>query len=291
MHIESWPIVHGLVYHPRRHPGLSPEVLGLPGDRVRGVTTQTEDGLTLHGWHFLNPGSGVSPDPRDPDRDRCQPRVIYFPGRGGHRGYRVLEVDLLLDAGAEVLLFDYRGYGDNPGRPSQTALGSDARKVWDHAVQVLQWRPDQIVLYGESLGGAVATRLAAKLSRRGSPPAGLILRSTFTSFADAAGELYPLLRWFIPRDWYPSLQHIPHVTCPILSMHGELDTLVPIEMGRRLFESAPDRSQSGIQRRFVSLPQSEHNQTAVTNGPEMRRAIAEFLATAARPSDVASCAP
>ncbi len=282
MRVERWPVLRGMVYHPRKHPRLSPAAVGLSSDFVREVATRTTEGITLRGWLWL-PRPHKAPADSDCDNQVGNgPKVVYFPGRGGHRGFRVLEVGILTALGAEVLLFDYRGYADNPGRPSEEGLAHDARAAWEFAQHELHWSRDDILLYGESLGGALAIQLAAEESRRGHPPAGILLRSTFTSFTEAACHLWPPLRWILPTDWYPSRQRIGQMSCPVLIMHGELDRLVPFTMGRELFESAPAKSASGIERRLVPLRNSEHNHAAVTDGPTMRQAVVQFLCDVTR---------
>src|SRR4029077_813737 len=136
------------------------------------------------GWHFLADGHTVS-DQDDSKRNLPSrgPLAIFFSGNGGHRGYRVAEASLITKPGADVLLFDYRGYGDNPGEPSEESLAADARAAWRFATNERQVEPRRIFLYGESLGGAVATRLAAEVCTAGVPPAGIILRSTFSRLA------------------------------------------------------------------------------------------------------------
>ncbi|MCY2962206.1 MAG: alpha/beta hydrolase [Planctomycetota bacterium] len=277
MRVERWPIFRGMVYHPRKHPRLSPADVGLSPEFVHEVETRTADGVTLRGWlwlprrHWTPAGSVCN------NHAGNGPKVVYFPGRGGHRGFRVLEVGILTALGAEVLLFDYRGYADNLGRPTEEGLAHDSQAAWEFAQHALGWSREETVLYGESLGGALAVQLAAGESRRGHPPAGIILRSTFTSFTEAACHLWPSLRWILPTDWYPSCERIGQVTCPILILHGELDRLVPFTMGRKLLESAPAMSASGIERRLVPLRNSEHNHAAVSDGPTMRQAIRQFL--------------
>ncbi|MFN7804020.1 MAG: alpha/beta hydrolase [Planctomycetaceae bacterium] len=274
-----------MIYHPVRCPTLNPAALGLDPQRIVPVQATTEDGLTLHGWHCVGaPRVEFAPVPRR----RFAAGLIYFPGRGGHRGYRLLEISQLIDAGAEVLLIDYRGYGENPGRPSEPALACDARAIWQVSQTLPGWSSAPTVLYGESLGGAVAVQLAAALSDRQTPPGGLILRSAFTSMTEAARHYRRWLRWFIPNGWYPSLDRIPRVTCPVLALHGTADEVVPYEMGQLLFAAAPARSRNQLGKEWIPFPDAGHNGLAVSHAPLLRSAVARFLerlATAPRPPD------
>lgn len=263
-----------MVYHPVRRPTLEPAALGLDPQRIRSVQVATEDGLTLRGWHCVG---APRVEFAAAERPRFQAGLLYLPGRGGHRGYRLLEISQLIDAGAEVLLVDYRGYGDNPGRPSEPGLARDARAIWNFSQTLPGWSPAHTVLYGESLGGALAVQLAADLSDRQTPPGGLILRSAFTSMTEAARGYRRWLRWFIPEGWYPSLERISRVTCPLLSLHGTADDVVPYEMGQRLFAAAPNHARNQIPNEWIPFPDAGHNGLAVSHAPLLRVAVARFL--------------
>lgn len=272
--LETWPGVRGMVYHPVRCSALKPAAFGLDPRRIVPVQATTEDGLTLQGWHCVGaPRVDFAPVPRP----GFPAGLIYLPGRGGHRGYRLLEISQLIDAGAEVLLVDYRGYGENPGRPSEPGLACDARAIWHLSQTLPGWSPASTVLYGESLGGALAVQLAADLSDRQAPPGGLILRSAFTSMTEAARHYRRWLRWLIPEGWYPSLDRIPRVTCPLLGLHGTADEVVPYPMGQRLFKAAPARSRNQICKEWIPFPDAGHNALAVSHAPLLRGAVARFL--------------
>jgi uncharacterized protein len=227
---------------------------------VRDVRLTTSDGLELHGWLVapvpVSTGDEASPEGGSSDATL----VIFFPGNAENRWGRLTDCRDFTLAGAHVLLFDYRGYGENPGSPSEAALAGDAREIWQFAVRELQFRPERIVLFGESLGGAIATRLAAETSREGTPPAGLILNSTFASLPETVGWHYPLFPFrYLLLDRYPTAERIRGVTCPVVIFHGTEDEFVPLEHGRRLFAAAPESSRGGVPKRFVELRGSGHN--------------------------------
>lgn len=187
----------------------------------REVTLETGDGLALLSWY------------RPPDG--TAPVVSYFHGNGGHLGYRTDRMIRFAQQGLGVLLLEYRGYGGNPGRPTEAGLYADAEAALDFVAR--QGIPvNRLVLYGESLGSGVAVHMAA-----GRQIAALILEAPFTLLADAASYHYP----YVPvslllRDRFDSLAAIGHVRAPVLVLHGERDRVVPVRLGHALFAAAPE---------------------------------------------------
>ena len=228
------------------------------GATVSDVQFHAANGVVLRGWHLrLVEGP--------PEEQRLL--VLYFPGNAGHRGERVQDLLEFTRLGCDVLIFDYRGYGDSGGSPSEALLASDARRAWLFATrhEWLNVPPERIVLFGESLGGAVATRLAAEFSLIGYPPAGLVLNSTFASLPETVAWHYPWFPFqFALLDRYSSVERMPHVTCPVLQFHGTDDEFVPLAHGRRLFAAAPERSASGVPKRFITIDEGAHNSIPVS---------------------------
>jgi fermentation-respiration switch protein FrsA (DUF1100 family) len=256
------------------YPAMTSGPLAAEGYRFSGVTmrdavAKSSDGITLHGWYAV---------PDDQRSEEPRPLVLYFHGNGGNRVHRIDDIDLLAGLGAEVLIFDYRGYAENAGSPSEDGLALDARAAWDYATQELDIPPDRIVVFGESLGGGVAVELAADKCAAGTPPAGLILRSTFSSMTDAAAHHYPWLPVRLAlRDTYDSMSRIGRVTCPVLMMHGDSDPIVPDVLGKRLYDAVPAESASGVAKRFVVLQGAGHNDVLDVSRGAMRAAIGDFL--------------
>lgn len=266
-----------LIYLPTRVPGIHAQDAGLPQESIRDISLTTRDGLELRGWHVLPVGTTCS-NTADCDAalkaaDRV---VIYLHANAGNRSDRVVECRSFTELGAHVLLFDYRGYGENPGSPSEEGLASDASAVWDYTTKDKGIAPDKIFIFGESLGGAVATRLASEQCATGTPPAGLIILGTFSSLADTGAYLYP---WLPVRllliDRFPSVDRIKSVTCPVLQIHGANDGMVPIRFARKLYAAAPEKSASGAAKRLVELPSAGHNDFAEE---AFRAPVREFFA-------------
>jgi fermentation-respiration switch protein FrsA (DUF1100 family) len=256
------------LYPAAREPDLRVATSGLDPEEVADVELHAAGGLALHGWHFA-----AQPADTTPDR---QLLVLFFPGNAGNRRDRILDCREFARLNCDVVLFDYRGYGDNGGSPSEDLLAVDARRAWMYALHDASVPPERIVIFGESLGGAVAVRLAAEMSAAGTPPAGLVLNSTFGALPETVRWHYPAFPFqFVLLDRYPSVDRIPHVTCPILQFHGTDDEFVPLAHGRRLFEAAPDQSADGVPKQFVTIEQATHNALPVSM---VKEELAAFLA-------------
>ncbi len=268
-----------LIYFPAREAKIEPDDAGLPRGQVHTITVRTEDGIELRGWHVLADGR-TAENLEECDRELASGRrlVLYFSGNGANRRYRSSEFGILTRLGMDVFIFDYRGYGDNPGSPNESSLRADAHAIWNYATQTRRVSHERIILYGESLGGTIAVGLAADQSEAGSAPGGVILRSSFSSLVDAGAYHYP---WLPVRsalvDRFPAADRIPKVTCPILQIHGTSDTIMPIALGRRLFAAAPDQSSSGIAKEFVELSGAGHNDLTLVAADELREAIQTYL--------------
>ena len=269
------------IYLPTREAQIEPQDAALPAGQVHAISVETDDGLQLHGWHVLADGrTAANQEECDRELVSGRPLVLFFSGNAANRRYRVPEIQVLTGAGANIFIFDYRGYGENAGSPTEELLAADAQRVWEYATAERNVPHRHILFYGESLGGGVAVRLAAELCATGTPPGGLILRSTFSSLVDAGAYHYPWLpvRLFLV-DRYLSIDRISAVTCPILQIHGVRDRIMPLKLGRRLFDAAPDHSADGIPKQFIELPTAAHNDVILMADAELRRAVARFFET------------
>jgi len=233
---------------------VSPVAAVLPGaEEVEFVTT---DGLTLHGW-FL---------PAAPTSDRVT--VLVFNGNAGNRSFRAPLAAALARHGLGVMLFDYRGYAENPGHPSETGLVADARGVLAYLKSRPDVDPDRIAYFGESLGTGVAVALAAD-----EPPFALILRSPFTSLTDVGRTHYPFLPvGLMLRDRYPSIDRIARLESPLLVIAGDSDRIVPTKLSLRLYEAAPPG-----RKQLVVIEGAGHNDLDLLAGETMIEAVVSFL--------------
>ncbi len=236
-----------LLYLPDR---TRPELVGLEQLGVRETMLSSEDGLSLLSW-YLPPRPG-------------RPVIAYFHGNGGHIGYRVERLLRFAREGYGVLMPEYRGYGGNPGTPTETGFYADGRAALGF-LERESVAPNRLVLYGESLGSGVAVALAAQHEI-----AGLILEAPFTSVAEVAQCHFP----YVPAarlviDRFDALSRIGRVKAPILVLHGESDRVVPVRFGRTLFDAAPEPKEGWF------VPEAGHEDLARYGGLEAAVAFIE----------------
>ena len=252
-----WSQQRRVIYLPAPR-AVPPAATVLPA--AEEVSFPTEDGLRLAGWFV--PAAG--PPGRWPRQPR-PPAVLVCNGNGGNRSLRAPLAAALARAGLAVLLFDYRGYAANPGRPTEPGLAADARAALAYLAARPEVDPARLVYFGESLGAAVALRLAVER-----PPAALVLRSPFASLAEVGRLHYPWLPVsLLLADRYDSVGRVGGLAAPLLVVAGERDRIIPAAHSRQLFDAAP------APKRFVLLPGADHNDLDLLAGS---RLLAELLA-------------
>jgi fermentation-respiration switch protein FrsA (DUF1100 family) len=253
----AWLFQRRLIY--LAEPGRAPAVATvLPAGE--DVAFDTADGLRLRGW-FVPAATGKS-----------QATVLVLNGNAGNRAARAPLAAELSRAGLSVLLLDYRGYGGNPGSPSERGLLADARAARAYLATRGDVDPARLVYFGESLGAAVAVQLAVER-----PPMALVLRSPFTSLADVGRVHYPFLPVrLLLKDRYASIEQVGRLRCPVLVVAGERDGIVPWEQSRRLAAAIPER------KRFVLVPGADHNSLELLAGQRLIGEVVRFVAEAGR---------
>ena len=244
-----WAFQRSLIYLPDQGP-VPPAATALPGGR--DVVLTTSDGLDLGAW-FL---------PADDDA----PAVLVANGNAGHRGFRAPLAQALHAAGLSVLLFDYRGYGGNPGSPSEEGLALDVRAAREFLVEDAGVPPERLVYLGESLGAAVVTELAIE-----HPPAGLVLRSPFVDLASVAAVHYPVLPVrALLRDRFPVAERLARVEVPTTVVLGGADSMVPPRQSRAVAGAA------GRLHRLVEVDGADHNDRVLLDGDDVIGAVVEL---------------
>ncbi len=210
------------IFFPSREIMATPTQAGLVYEPIE---IRVEDEVRLSGWYV--PAA------------EARWTVLFLHGNAGNISHRLMALHALHRLGLTVLIVDYRGYGESSGSPSEEGTYRDAQAAWAYLTTTRGLAADRVVLFGESLGGAVATWLATR-----QPPAGLILESSFTTMHELAGHFYP---WFparlLLRVRYQTIERLSRVRCPVLVIHSPDDEIVPYEHGERLFAAAPGPKQ------------------------------------------------
>ncbi len=247
-----WLAQRWLIYFPER---VLPPLRALDLPTAEPVAFVTTDDLRLEGW-FVQPVAAPTGQ-----------TVILFNGNAGNRAHRAPLASALARAGHAVFLFDYRGYGGNPGLPSERGLRRDARAALDAVLGRDDVDPARIVYFGESLGTGVAVWLATER-----PPHALILRSPFTSLVDVGRHHYPVLpvAWLL-RDRFTSIDRIIDIATPLLVIAGTADSIVPPESSETLYDAAPEPKW------LATIEDADHNDLALLAGREVMTAILRFL--------------
>ena len=244
-----------LVFFPDRHIHRTPSDLGLSYEDVQ---LDVGDGVRIDAWWI--------------PAERPRGALLLLNGNAGNRGDRLDKVSLLLRYGLSVLSPDYRGYGTSSGKPTEDGTYLDAGAALGYIEKVRGYGPEKIILYGESLGGAIAIKTAA-----GGGCVGLVVESSFTSVGDMAKKYYPWLPFgLIGKIRYDSAERVRSVRCPKLFLHSPTDEIVPYYMGRALYEAAPPPKS------FCDL-QGGHNGGGIIESPEAQRALGAFIDTVLSP--------
>jgi len=249
----AWLLQRRLIYLPSTGSVPSADTV-IPG--ARDVRLRTGDGLELGAWFV---------PARQPDRGLT---VLVANGNAGDRSIRAPLAEALAREGMSVLLFDYRGYGGNPGSPSEKGLARDVRAARAYLTEELGVPQERLLYFGESLGTAVVTDLATE-----HPPAGLLLRSPFVDLASLGEVHYGFMpvRMFL-RDEFPLKAQLATVTVPVpvTVVYGGADSIVPPGQSRAVAEAAPELRQA------VEVPGADHNDATLLDGDELVSAVVDL---------------
>ncbi len=236
---------------PSRAVETLPSAVGLP---YEPVDLNTSDNINLNGWFIPAPEQrGV---------------ILFCHGNAGNISHRLDSLLLFHKLGFSTLIFDYRGYGNSQGHPSEAGTYLDVEAAWQYLTTKRSIPSSHIILFGRSLGGAIAVHQATVFT-----PGALIVESSFTSVPDMAAELYPFLpvRWLSRLD-YNVQEQLPRVSCPVLVVHSRDDEIIPFRQGRALYKTANKPKQ------FLEL-RGGHNNGFLLAGQAYTRELDRFLST------------
>ena len=223
---------------------------GLP---LEDVWLPVDESVTIFGW-FVDAGP-------------TKPVLLWWHGNAGNVSHRLGNIRELYHRGISVLIFDYRGYGRSTGSPSEWGMYQDALASYDYLIQQRRIPPDRVILFGRSLGSAVAGDLA--LNR---PAAGLIVEGAFPSLQSMSDHHY----FGLPTRWFMNLEFnlvdkVAQLQMPLLVIHGEKDSIVPVDLGRQVFEAAPEP------KRWYVVPGADHNDVPFVGGDPYFREVHNFI--------------
>jgi len=235
---------------PGRELLAAPDTVGLD---YEDITLETSDGVSVHGWFVPGDSSRV---------------LLYFHGNAGNISHRVYSVRDFHDLGLSVFIIDYRGYGKSAGKPSERGLYRDGQAAWQYLTEDRGIAHENIILFGRSLGGSVASWLAAR-----EKPGALIVESSFTSVPDIARDVYP----WLPVRWLSRLRHstrdeVAKATCPVLVVHSRDDEIIPFHHGETIYDAANEPKQ------FLEI-RGGHNDGHAVSATVYGNGIQDFLAS------------
>jgi len=239
-----------MVFYPEKPFLSNPGKWGLTGEDVH---FNTEDNARIHGWFFPLNGN--------------RPVILFCHGNAGNISHRLDNVRILLDQNLQVLIFDYRGYGKSTGNPSEKGIYRDGLAACDYLVKQKDIPAERIVLFGRSLGAAVAIEIALNRQVRS-----IIIEGAFTSTRDMAKRmpLFCPVSFLLPAH-YNNIEKMARISVPILIIHGEEDDLIPFSMGQELFKTAQEP------RFFLPIKKAGHNDTYLFGGKRYFEALSEFV--------------
>lgn len=206
-----------LVYFPSASVDVTPKQVGLVYEDVH---FKTEDNLLLHGWFI--------------PAEHARATLLFCHGNAGNISQRVESIKQFHDLSLNVFIFDYRGYGNSQGQPSEKGTYKDAQAAWEYITKNKGIKDGELITFGRSLGGPIAAWLALNNN-----PLGLIIESSFTSIPELGAELYPyFFVKYLSRIKYPTKEYVKEVESPVLVGHSTRDTLIPFHHGKRIFDAA-----------------------------------------------------
>jgi len=249
--IVMWDrVVESMIFHPVRGVAITPEQLGIEAEEV---FIETEDGVKIHGFYLPAPGAKRA--------------LLFLHGNAGNASHRLPNAAELVRLECSVLVLDYRGYGLSEGSATEAGVYADARAGLDHLIEQRGFPENRIIVFGRSLGGAVAADLAQERKL-----AGVILESTFSSIADVVsnGPAGALLRALAGRR-FESASKIGKIRAPLLYFHGDRDEVIRYELGQQLFDVAPEP------KAFETIHGAGHNDLTQVGGRPYFERIRKFL--------------
>lgn len=236
------------IYFPMKDVTSTPTLVGLPYEEIY---FDTSDNKRLNGWYIVN--------------NKAKFTIIFCHGNAGNISHRLEKILIFYNLGLNIFVFDYRGYGKSQGIPSELGLYEDAHAAYNYLTKERKISKDDIIFYGESIGGAVAIDLAQKVNI-----GALITEETLSSIKDMAKMAFPFIPHLIFSSRFDSISKIKGVTCPKLIVHSIDDEIVPFHLGERLFNAA------SAPKKFLEI-RGGHNTAFLDSREQFQEGIRSFL--------------
>lgn len=238
-----------MLYFPEKEIWQSPRDVNLEYEEIY---FKTKDGITISGWYIPSENEkGI---------------ILFCHGNAGNISHRLDSLKILNSLNLSVLIFDYRGYGKSEGKPNEIGTYLDAEAAWDYLVNFKEKSPERIILFGRSLGAAIAAEVALRKN-----PAGLIIESSFSSVPDIGADFYPWLPVkLISKFKYSTIDKVGLIKCPKLIIHSPEDEIIPFKHGKSLFEKASPPKD------FLEI-KGGHNEGFLISGSAYREGLKGFL--------------
>ncbi|MFC1513489.1 alpha/beta hydrolase [candidate division KSB1 bacterium] len=238
-----------MIFFPDRNISIDPGYLNIDFENVQFTA---DDGTRLHGWFI--------------PAENPQGVLLFCHGNAGNISGRLESIQIFRNLGLSVFIFDYRGYGLSEGKTTEKGIYKDTEAVWNYLINVKNYTPPEIIIFGRSLGGSPALWLAQNRKARA-----VIIESTFTSVMDIGAEAYPFLPVrLISRFRFDSVNYIKNLNSPLLIVHSPQDELIPFKLGKRLFDAAKEPKQ------FLEIAGS-HNEGFLISGQKYIGGLRDFL--------------
>ncbi len=238
-----------LTFQPSRDVPYNPSDIELQYDDVKLETT---DGLTLSAWYI--------------PAENAKFTLLFCHGNGGNMAHRLESINIFNRLGLNCLIFDYRGYGDSNGKPSEKGVYIDTQTAYDWLINKKKFSPENIIIFGRSVGASIAAHLASNVKAKG-----LIMESSFTSYADIGHKYYPYMPVrLLARYSFSAIDYIKKVHCPILSIHSPDDDIIPFKLGRPLYAAANEPKE------FLEIS-GNHNEGFLDSGQIYYHGLEDWL--------------
>jgi len=238
-----------IVFVPFKHLIITPDKLNM---KYEDILLKSQDGVKIHGWYFENKGADYT--------------ILFLHGNAGNISHRLENVKKLLDTGFSVFIIDYRGYGKSEGKPAEQGVYSDAIAAYNFLINEKKVDKEKIVIFGRSLGGAIATHLATLKECQA-----LIIESTLLSAKEVAKSIFPYkFFYFVTKDMFNNEKKINKVKVPVLFIHGKNDEIIPFYHGKKLYEIFKGK------KAFYEL-KGRHNDTYTLQEKEYFKVIKDFV--------------